>query len=158
MPYTVRPVLPHFGPMPALGSHPVSSAPHSPTQKSHPALPTPSTPAYRQQDQSHQECSHYYFTSWKNRTPKCRYRQNQGAEGLAPPGSHQNLGSGPSPGSTSPLSTHRGYPHQCPPRSSCQGLFHFYQNIFCSGTSQVMLKREKPTQARSGSRCAVLHQ
>lgn len=68
---------------------------HSPTQTSHPALPTPSTPASRQQDQSHQGCSHCSLTSWKNRTSKCRNRQNQRTVGLAPPGSCGSLGSGP---------------------------------------------------------------
>lgn len=62
---------------------------HSSTQKSHPALPTLSTPASRQQDQSYQGCSHCSFTSWKNRTSNCRNRQNQRADGLAPPGSRE---------------------------------------------------------------------
>lgn len=74
--------------MPTLESHPVPPTPtHSPTQTSNPALPTHSTPAYRQQDQSHQGHSHCSFTSWKNRTPKYRNWQNRTADGLAPPGS-----------------------------------------------------------------------
>lgn len=78
---------------PGASSHPVlPPRSHSPTQKSHPALPTPSTPASRQQDQSHQGRSHCSFTSWKHRTSKCRNRQNQRAVGLAPPGSSKEPG------------------------------------------------------------------
>lgn len=146
-PSILHPVLPHFGPLLALQSHPISPTPLSPTS----CPPHTLHPAYSQQDRSHQGHSNCSFTFWKNKTPKCRNWQNQRADGLALPGSHRTPGSGPSPGSTSPLSGHRECPHLSSHKSSCQGLYHFYYRSFCSRTSQIMRKREWPTEA-------ILHQ
>ena len=98
---------------------------HSPTQKSHPALPTPSTPASRQQDQSHQGRRHCSFTSWKNGTSKCRNRQNQRTVGLPPPGSCGSLGSGPRPGAASAPRIPREHPHKCPHRALAEACSIF---------------------------------
>lgn len=106
-------------------------------------LPSPTfQPAYRQQDQSHQGWNHCSFTSWINRTPKCRNWWNQGAVELASHGSHWSLNSCSSPGSTSLACDHREHPCQCPSKSSCQGLLHCYWNTFCSRTPQVRLGKE----------------
>lgn len=105
-----------------IASHPISPTPLSPTS----CPPHTLHPAYSQQDRSHQGHSNCSFTFWKNKTPKCRNWQNQRADGLALPGSHRTPGSGPSPGSTSPLSGHRECPHLSSHKSSCQGLYHFY--------------------------------
>lgn len=108
-PSAVHPVPPHFGPMPALESQPVAPISHSPTQKSHPALPTSS----RSKPPGTQPL---FFNFLEKQNPKCRIWQNQRADGLALLGSHWNLGSGPSPGSTSALPSHRERPRQCPPQ------------------------------------------
>ena len=106
----------HIQSCPTLAPHPpwsliLYSRLHSSTQKSHPALPTLSTPASRPQDQSYQGRSHCSFTSWKNRTSNCRNRQNQRADGLAPSGSREP-GLWSRPGAASAPSSPREHPHQ----------------------------------------------